>query len=107
VLKIGIDIVCSNSINIIEIEEIFFGIEEEGVPYILKILKKEKIEKELYTDNRFEIGIGISSDGEIVLNKKKYLKEYILKENIKSSQKKLRTFGQNAARILKGLSLKK
>ena len=43
----------------------------------------------------------------MVLNQKKYSKDFILKENIKSSKKKLRVFGQNAARILKGLPLKK
>ena len=47
-LKTGIDIVCSNIIKIVDIEEIFFGIEEEGVPYILKFLEEEKIDKEFY-----------------------------------------------------------
>lgn len=106
-LKTGIDIVCSNIIKIVDIEEIFFGIEEEGVPYILKFLEEEKIDKEFYVNGRFEIGIGINSDGEIFLNQKKYTKEYILKENIGSSKKHLRVFGQNAARVLKGLPLKK
>lgn len=105
-LKTGIDIVCSSTVNVVDIEEIFFGIEEEGVPYILKFLEQEKIDKELYVNGRFEIGIGINSDGEIFLNQKKYTREYILKENTKSSKKKLRIFGQNAARILKGLPLK-
>ena len=104
-LKTGIDIVCSNIIKIVDIEEIFFGIEEEGVPYILKFLEEEKIDKEFYVNGRFEIGI--NSDGEIFLNQKKYTKEYILKENIGSSKKRLRVFGQNAARVLKGLPLKK
>ncbi|WP_297598752.1 glycerol dehydratase reactivase beta/small subunit family protein [uncultured Cetobacterium sp.] len=105
--KAGIDIVCSNIIKINDIEDIFFGIEEEEIPYIFKFLQLEKINKDLYTNGRFEIGIGIDFDGEIVLNQKKYSKDFILKENIKSSKKKLRIFGQNAARILKGLPLKK
>lgn len=105
--KAGIDIVCSNKIEKSDIEEIFFGIEEEEIPYVLKFLKMDKIDKNLYTDGRFEIGVGINSDGEIILNQKKYLKDFILKESIKSSKKKLRIFGQNAARILKGLPLKK
>ncbi|MEG0069139.1 MAG: glycerol dehydratase reactivase beta/small subunit family protein [Cetobacterium sp.] len=105
--KTGIDIVCSNSIKISAIEEIFFGIEEEEVPYILQFLQLEKINKELYTNGRFEIGIGIDFDGEMILNQKKYSNDFILKENIKSSKEKLRIFGQNAARILKGLPLKK
>lgn len=105
-LKTGIDIVCSITIDTVDIQEIFFGIEEEGVPYNLIFLEKDKIDKELYINGRFEIGIGIDSDGNILLNQKKYSKSYILKENIKSSKNKLRTFGQNAARILKGLPLK-
>ena len=105
--KAGIDIICSNIIKINDIEDIFFGIEEEEIPYIFKFLQLEKIDKDLYTNGRFEIGIGIDFDGEIVLNQKKYSKDFILKENIKSSKKKLRIFGQNAARILKGLPLKK
>lgn len=105
--KAGIDIICSNIIKINDIEDIFFGIEEEEIPYIFKFLQLEKINKDLYTNGRFEIGIGIDFDGEIVLNQKKYSKDFILKENIKSSKKKLRIFGQNAARILKGLPLKK
>lgn len=105
-LKTGIDIVCSNAIDVFDIEEIFLGIEEEGVPYILKFLEYEKIDKELYVNGRFETGIGIDSNGEIFLNQKKNTKEYILKESVKSSEKKLRIFGQNAARILKGLPLK-
>lgn len=105
--KTGIEIICSNKIEKNDIEEIFFGIEEEEIPYILKFLNKDKINKELYTEGRFEIGIGIDSLGEIILNQKKYSKDFILKENIKSSKKKLRVFGQNAARILKGLPLKK
>lgn len=106
-LKTGIEIVCSNTIDVADIEEIFFGIEEEGVPYILKFLEDKKIDKELYVNGRFEIGIGIDSNGEIFLNQKKYTKEYILKENTGSSKKSLRIFGQNAARILKGLPLKR
>ena len=106
-LKNGIDIVYSNIINVIDIEEIFFGIEEEGVPYILKFLEDEKIDKESYVNGRFEIGIGINSDGEILLNQKKYTKKYILRESIESSKRNLRIFGQNAARLLKGLPLKK
>ena len=45
--KTGIEIVCSNKIEKNDIEEIFFGIEEEEMPYILKFLDKDKISKEL------------------------------------------------------------
>ena len=104
---VGIYIVCSNTIKINDIEELCFGIEEEEVPYKLIFSHLKRIHKDLYTNSKSEIGIGISSEGDIILNQKKYSKDFILKEDIKSSKIKLRILGQNAARILKGLPLKK
>lgn len=104
--KSGIDIVCSSYIDIRDIEEVFFGIEEEGIPYILKFSDEKIIDKESYVNGKFEIGIGINSNGDIFLNQKKYSKEYIIKENINSPKEILRIFGQNSARVLKGLPLR-
>ena len=105
-IKPGLKIVYSKGIDIDKIQELIYGIEEEGILYQITVSEFEKIEKEKYTNGKSEIGIAINLNGEIILNQKKYTKKFILKENINSSKENLRTFGQNSARILKGLPLK-
>lgn len=105
-IKPGLKIVYSKGIDIGKIQELIYGIEEEGILYQITVSEFEEIEKEKYTNGKSEIGIAINLNGEIILNQKKYTKKFILKENINSSKENLRTFGQNSARILKGLPLK-
>lgn len=105
-IKPGLKIVYSKGIDIDKIQELIYGIEEEGILYQITVSEFEEIEKEKYTNGKSEIGIAINLNGEIILNQKKYTKKFILKENINSSKENLRTFGQNSARILKGLPLK-
>lgn len=105
-IKPGLKIVCSKDIDLERVQELIYGIEEEGILYELSTSELKEIEKDRYTDGKSEIGIAINSNGDIFLNQKKYTKEFILRENINSSEEKLRIFGQNSARVLKGISLK-
>ena len=97
---------CSNKIKRSEIEEILWGIEEEGLPYFLKFVPDIEVKKKNYTQGTLEVGIGINSKKEVILTSKKYDKEYILKNSLDQSDDKLRALGNNSARLVKGLPLK-
>jgi len=104
--KPHIMVFCSNKIKKSEIEEILWGIEEEGLPYFLKFVPDIEVKKKNYTQGILEVGIGINSNKEVMLNSKKYDKEYILKHSLDQSDEKLRALGNNSARLVKGLALK-
>lgn len=104
--KSSILIYCSTSINKDAIQEILWGIEEEEIPYSLNFTNLNIIPKEIYTNSSLEVGICINNNGDIFLNSRKYQGEYIFKKTIYNNSLSLRTFGNNSARLVKGLYFK-
>lgn len=104
--KPNIIVLCSDKIKKSEIEEILWGIEEEGLNFFLKFVQDEEIIKKIYTSNSLEVGIGIKSDRTIKLTSRKYDKDYIFLHRLDEDKNILRNLGSNSARLIKGLPLR-
>jgi hypothetical protein len=104
--KPNIIVLCSDEVKKSEIEEILWGIEEEGLNFFLKFVPDTQVIKENYTSNSLEIGIGIRSDRTIKLNSRKYDKDFIFMHRLDEDKNTLRNLGNNSARLVKGLPLK-
>lgn len=104
--KPNIIVLCSDEVKKSEIEEILWGIEEEGLNFFLKFVPDTQVIKENYTSNSLEIGIGIKSDRTIKLNSRKYDKDFIFMHRLDEDKNTLRNLGNNSARLVKGLPLK-
>ncbi|ADO83071.1 glycerol dehydratase reactivase beta/small subunit family protein [Ilyobacter polytropus] len=102
----NITLFCSDNIDREYINEILWGIEEEEIPYLLKIVPSKEVVKENYVSGTLEIGIGVLENGDALLTTRKYDKEYIQKANIFVEKNKLRDLGSNGARLVKGLPLR-
>ncbi|WP_319371897.1 glycerol dehydratase reactivase beta/small subunit family protein [uncultured Ilyobacter sp.] len=102
----SINICCSESIDRECINEILWGIEEEGLPYFLKFVPSQEVVKGNYVSGTLEVGIGISENGDALLTTRKYDKKYIQKANVFEGKEKLRDLGSNGARLVKGLPLR-
>ncbi len=99
-------VLCSDKIKKLEIEEILWGIEEEGLHFFLKFVPDTQVIKANYTSNSLEIGIGIKSDKTIKLTSRKYDKDFIFMHRLDENKNTLRNLGKNSARLVKGLPLK-
>lgn len=100
---------CSLGINESDIEEILWGIEEEGIPFTFKNIDLEeskKLGKLAANDSKLSVGIGIDNKGNISLTMDKLKEENPLFHIEKNSEINLRSLGSNAARLIKGMPLK-
>ena len=95
----SIFVYCSLGINEVDIEEILWGIEEEGIPFILK-------NKDL-NDSKLSVGIGVNSKGDVSLTINKLKEEEpLFFINLEKGNTCLRSLGANGARLVKGMPLK-
>lgn len=89
---------------------VFFGIEEEGIPYEAVNSEERNSVKLAYNaalTSRLDVGLGIGVDGSIIMHYAK-LKENspLFKSNFRAEESELRMFGANAARLVKGMPFK-
>ncbi len=101
----------SSKINDINyLSDLFWGIEEEGIPYDIESIDEESAITSSYkaaNDSRLDVGIGIDSNGLVVLHYVKLKSDKPLFEvNISKERDKLRALGANAARLVKGMPFK-
>jgi len=97
--------ICTNDISI---DELLYGIEEEGVPYKVKDCQAYdalELGMSAATDSNLEIGIGITNDEIIVNHQKRKTYEPIYSIS-RADFYDLRLIGNNAARLVKGMPLK-
>lgn len=106
----SIFVYCSLGINEMNIEEILWGIEEEGIPFELKnkdLNDAKELANLAANDSKLSVGIGIDNQGYISLTMDKLKEEaplfYI---NLEQGIKCLRSLGANGARLVKGMPLK-
>lgn len=102
---------CSKDIqNKDEINEILWGIEEEGIPYII-----ENVEDDQYKNlahlaslvSKLGVGVGIDKDKNIALTFNKLSTEkYLFCAKLEDSKDKLRKLGANSARLVKNMPFK-
>ncbi|MCC5910638.1 MAG: glycerol dehydratase reactivase beta/small subunit family protein [Clostridiaceae bacterium] len=90
--------------------EVLWGIEEEGVPYSIGTLDKEKAIELSYDaamTSPLEVGVGFGEDGYVTLHSSKLKQDKpLLRFNFKEEPHKMRALGVNAARLVKGIPFK-
>lgn len=109
---IAINIYYSSEIILKDFQEIFYGIEEEEIPYSLKEIKNEKDASILsflaLESSRLGVGIGIGADNKVIINyenNKKNKDLFILNKEVKMNIMKYRILGANSARLVKKIPL--
>ena len=92
------------------IKEIAYGIEEEGIPYeITEENFYDITEKafEISQNSRLAVGIAIDSEKAVIhFSKLKADKPLFIISLQGTEREKLRTYGSNAARLIKGIPFK-
>lgn len=109
---IAINIYYSSEIILKNFQEIFYGIEEEEIPYSLKEIKNERDASTLafsaLKSSRLGVGIGIGADNNVVINYEN-IKEnkglFVLNKEAKMNIMKYRILGANSARLVKKIPL--
>jgi len=101
----------SNHLHEETIAPVFFGIEEEQVPFVLKKDKYSSAEEAAYQaaqDSSLNVGIGYV-DNRLVLHQKNLPmnQPYLQLNQIQTClDEQLKRFGENSARLVKGIPLK-
>lgn len=91
-------------------EEICFGIEEEGLPYT-RLAYEDQDFMDLATMgaemSRLNVGIGIDHRGNIGIKHRNFSRDQVLfPQNILRDRVDLRALGANSARLIKGIPFK-
>jgi len=101
---------CSRIKDIPRINQLMFGMEEEGVPCFAEAHEEGKAEVLGYKaaeNSSLDVGIGIGEDEEVVLHYTKLRQEEpLFRLSLDSGSEKLRMLGANAARLVKGIPFK-
>lgn len=89
------------------LENILFGIEEEGIPFLIKETDNSNAVHSAYDaskESRLSVGIGCNQNEVVVHYKNLKMEKYLFKvSNYESKSKELmRNLGSNAARLVKG-----
>lgn len=107
---IGVEIVLcfSSQIKKEQVKQVAYGIEEEGIPYRLL-----EMDQTLYlnadtaaNESALDVGIGISQN-RIAIRNRRFEKGIYLFERELQSLCDLKSYGANAARLIKGVPFKK
>lgn len=106
----SVAIYCSLGVEKQYIEEILWGIEEEGIPFIIKNKDLDNA-KELANlaskDSKLSVGIGVNKRGDVALTIDKLrVEEPLFFINLEEGNTCLRSLGANGARLVKGMPLK-
>ncbi|MFH5835494.1 glycerol dehydratase reactivase beta/small subunit family protein [Proteiniclasticum sp. C24MP] len=90
-----------------EIREITYGIEEEGIPYIIRISEEKRLEelaRIASMDSQLDVGIGVDESLSGAIYYDKLPEDYLLfRGNLLKETMKCRNLGINAARLVKGI----
>lgn len=101
---------CNQIENISCIKQLLFGMEEEGVPCVLEAHEDETslgLAYKAAKDSNLGVGIGIGAEKMITLHYVKLKQEEpLFRVSLRSSKATLRTIGNNAARLVKGVPFK-
>lgn len=96
--------------DIDEFKEVLWGIEEEGIPYVVEQMQFDNCETlshEASLKSRLCVGIGINKE-KITLTTNKLKKDKpLFLIDFNQDLKILRNLGANGARLVKGIELKK
>ncbi|WP_100398868.1 glycerol dehydratase reactivase beta/small subunit family protein [Bacillus sp. FJAT-44742] len=96
-VKVYLPIFYDDNLPSVNLKELCAGIEEEGVPYVVKPIKNEN---NVISPSPLEVKIIVKEDKMDVFHEKLQKGPYLTK-----SKGNERLLGKNAARIVKGVSL--
>lgn len=105
---VGIHIHLNEKLNLTVrnlIKSVFWGIEEEGIPYHIfegKNIDSDELGYEASKISRLGVGIGIDDNYITLYYEKLKLGEALFKYETSAEEYKLRSLGTNAARLIKG-----
>ena len=92
------------------IKEIAYGIEEEGIPYEITEENFYDITKkafEISQDSRLSVGIAVNSEEAVIHFSKLKIEKPLFILSLQGTELgKLRIYGSNAARLIKGIPFK-
>lgn len=98
------------SLDIEQFKEILWGIEEEGIPYKVEssdTKNTNELSYEASLKSKLGIGIGISNEKIMLTTSKLDKSNPLISIKLNENYTKLRSLGSNAARLVKGIELKK
>jgi len=108
IIKPSIVVAVKENANLTLINEILFGIEEEGIPYSINedlTGNAQELAFQAGRQSKLNVGIGYSNN-ELILHQRNLSKEYFVYRIQNANQVKkssLRTFGINSARLVKNI----
>lgn len=92
------------------VKEIAYGIEEEGIPYEISKADFNNITEkafEISQNSRLSVGIAINREEAVIHFSKLEMNKPLFIVNLQGVKKeKLRIYGSNAARLIKGIPFK-
>ena len=93
-----------------EIRDITYGMEEEGIPYIVTVSDEKRLEdlaRLASKDSQLDVGIGVNEDLVGGIYHDKLPEDYLLfRSELLMDSEKARNLGINAARLVKGIPFK-
>lgn len=93
-----------------EIREITYGIEEEGIPYIIRISDEKRLEdlaRLASKDSQLDVGIGVDEDLMAGIYHDKLPEDHLIfRTRLSDETGFARILGVNAARMVKGIPFK-
>ena len=108
--KPTIHVMVSPTINKARVKQLFYGMEEEEVPFLVTNENNDtaiNLAYEAAGRSRLGVGVGIGSDQLAVLHYEKLKKDKPLYQiNLMDTSLSLRALGTNAARLVKGIPFK-
>ncbi|SHJ73265.1 glycerol dehydratase reactivation factor, small subunit [Geosporobacter subterraneus DSM 17957] len=99
-----------DSIDTASFTHVIWGIEEEGIPYVIEGKRGESSLELGYMaaeESNLGVGIGIGKDGWVILHYNKLQKGHpLLQVKLGDGEERLRSIGANGARLVKGIPFK-
>lgn len=104
--RVGIEIFYNSAVDIKgKLSNIFWGIEEEEIPFILTPMGEDDAEflgSNASKNSKLGVGIGISKKEVTLYQEKLEMDKPLFRYNIDSDESILRALGVNGARLIKG-----
>ena len=103
-------VIYCEELDIEQFKEVLWGIEEEEIPYRVEssdIKNPNNLSYKASLKSKLGIGIGISNEKIVLTTSKLDESNPLISIKLNEDHTKLRSLGSNAARLVKGIELKK
>ncbi|MCR8744836.1 glycerol dehydratase reactivase beta/small subunit family protein [Romboutsia lituseburensis] len=103
-------VIHSENVSIEDFKEVLWGIEEEGIPYKVQVKNDDTLNilsHEASLKSKLGVGIGINEKSIALTTSKLDKNSPLITIEMNKEYSRLRNIGANAARLVKGIELKK